>query len=344
MALLFAEGFDAITTTASLNAAGWTNGGTITFQATEGRFGGRCLSSGSSGASLSLPFGAKITGDTALFAFAFRQDTLQTDLQEKFALRRGTATPGTGQTVNTVLRILTSATVCQVVDSVGTVKATFKMSPFAWKHISMKVTALNSGFLWLNIDGVPVVVNVAGDFAGTSATGADWALFWNLPSSNGGGFLDDLVIGDAQGAVPNDLLPDCRVVALMPAGTASNSGWTATGAATVHEALDEKPNDEDTSYVAATVAASAFTVDFENIPLTPSSIVGVSANFRTRKDGVDPATSTVKLVSNSVELSVAGVLATSYAFQEINTGLNPDGNVAWTESSINALQARVEVS
>lgn len=66
----------------------------------------------------------------------------------------------------------------------------------------------------------------------------------------------------------------------VPTSTTFNSGWTITGAATVHEAIDDTVPDEYTTNVFASTSLSAFTVGFADLAGAPDFVDDVVLHVR----------------------------------------------------------------
>ena len=159
--------------------------------------------------------------------------------------------------------------------------------------------------------------------------------------------VDDIYILDTLGAVNNAFLGDVRVELLTPAATDFNDGFTPTGAATNHEAVDEALQDGDTTYAFGTAVGQD--IDFTIAPLTnvPSAIFAVAVQSIGKKTDVGVRSTTTRLKSAAATATgTAHTLSdsayTASPFQIVET--DPDGGIAWTRAKVEAAKIGVEIT
>lgn len=159
--------------------------------------------------------------------------------------------------------------------------------------------------------------------------------------------VDDLYILDNAGAVNTTFLGDVRVELLAPATTDFNDGFTPTGAATNHEAVDEALQDGDTTYAFGTAVGQG--IDFTIAPLTnvPSAIFAVAVQSIGKKTDVGVRSTTTRLKSAAATATGTAhtLTSTEYTaspFQIVET--DPDGGIAWTRAKVEAAKIGVEIT
>jgi hypothetical protein len=170
------------------------------------------------------------------------------------------------------------------------------------------------------------------------AIGTSWAnnsshLFW-----------DDLYVCDAQGSANNAVLGDMRVETLVPDGAGNYTQFSTTGAASSWQAVNENPNNGDTSYVASATPGQYETFSFGNMATSPRSIAGIQITAVSRKDdaGSRSISAVVRISTTDYVLTPQAVLD-SYAFNTTIQETNPATSAAWTASAVNALEAGVKL-
>lgn len=123
----------------------------------------------------------------------------------------------------------------------------------SWMHGAIVFKVGNPGFASFYLDGIQILhyegdtsSNITHAYVGgfTGLTG------WMLPSYWDDIYVDELTDGDAV-----DHIPPGKRFTFHPVDEAGSSAqWTAVGAASNHQAVDENPNNEDTDYNRATAA------------------------------------------------------------------------------------------
>lgn len=341
MAIQFADGFDLYANVADVLKGGWGRSHiSVGLSTTNGRFGGGCLQivdapsdQGWSGSMYAA------NGETIIIGFAFRQEhstsvtvgnIISTAL---FSLRLS----GTG-----VLTLLDQAG-----STVGTSGAVVTQGQ--WHYIELKVT------LGTNDSNGVASVRVNEDVV-ISATGQDFfssglnfisTVTLGGPSSGSGGSLrfDDVIIIDETGSDITDFIGDTRIDTIIPNADGGVVDWTAS-AGDDYETVDDTPNaaNDDTDYISSNTPGQESR--FAMTDLGGSlDIHALQVRLRARKDNAGTRTIRGLVNSNSNEaLGPAVGLSTDYAW--LRNGViyeNPDGDVAWDVTSVNAVQAGVEV-
>lgn len=212
-----------------------------------------------------------------------------------------------------------------------------------WMHcgVDMKFDAVNG---WFNfyLDGT-LLLSYTGDTTGAGAS-ASRVQFGNHGSVshqwNSYAYIDDVYIDDSTGESAAAQLDDLRFVPLFPTGDVITN-WTPLTGPTNYTEVDEKPADEDTSYVQA-AAASLDDIYSQGGYTAPahSSVQAVIVHVRAKKSSAGVASQVVPLISDGVN-TLAGSAqdpGTDYGPKWERFTTQPDGVSAWDDSAVNALR------
>lgn len=137
---------------------------------------------------------------------------------------------------------------------------------------------------------------------------------------------------------------------IIPSATVGNplvggSGWSANGAASIHECIDDGAgsNDDDTTYISDgdsggnDVGVSGNTDFPDNVSVINSVLIG--GYHRTAIEGFSPEGTNHLLYINSTRYTSAITLGTgidTYALKTTSWATNPDTTNPWLESEIDA--------
>lgn len=214
-----------------------------------------------------------------------------------------------------------------------------------WYIIELHIKIADSGgIIEYKIDGVPT-----NSFTGDTKPGANTTVasmnWFNYTAHT---YLDDLTMNDTSGAVDNSWCGDSHFYGLVPNGNGDFSMLVGSDSNSVDNYLlvDEIPSNGDTDYVQSATPNDKDFYQLANLPTLPagSQIKRVIVETRAKETTADGQAIQIGIRSNSVESFSSNItVGTSYAKQMAEFVLNPDGNVAWTEAAINALQAGVKV-
>lgn len=340
MALLWIEGFEGYgTTTGSAPLPGGVMSRKYThvvfanaLDIEVGRFGGFCLEM-AGGSELGTP--ALTTDDTLIVGFAFRVDGsssltlmgLWTGTDQNISLHYHSST--------NELAIYRDATPLDTID-IG-------LLPNTWYWCEMKVKTNNStGTYDVEVGGVSIF----------SDSGIDTQTGSNAYSSSvrmeGGGTTnrwDDLYVCDSTGSVNNDMLGSVKVVSIVPDGDSTANFGTSTPNASHYANVDENPSDDDSSYVEDGSVNTVDLYDYEALSGS-GSIFGLQINTQCRETDVTPFSIITPIESNGSQYDDAPVSigTASYVFRTRLSELDPDTNLAWTFSGVNAAKFGIKVA
>lgn len=155
---------------------------------------------------------------------------------------------------------------------------------------------------------------------------------------------DDVVIWDTAGTVNNDWLGDLRVDSYLPNADGDTVTMTPSTGTTHYTLVDEVPASA-TDYVTGDAAGEKDLFMMGNMGHTPTVVHAVipAANMVKTDAGLRETTLVVK--SGGVEYDGSSIaLGTSAVKYTRVLERNPNGDVAWTKSSVDALQVGVKVT
>lgn len=363
MSLLFCDGFDHYET-ADLGTKGWTvntsQSADVTVAA-EGRAGGCLKWSVGAGSSLgtswvAIASGAGTASGWCGFAVKIQNlANLASASVNNFLVGIGQASYAPFLYVNvspagvlSVNRIDTSDTSPTLLDT-GSVA----MSDNTWAYIECKWLIAASGTFVVRVNG-QTSINFSGDTLTSKTADTTWdaiylagmtgpnnstnyALRNPLSGSAFTVWIDDLVIGDLQGSVNNDLLGDQVVTTLVPSGAGTTTQWTPS-AGSNYACVDDSVPDDDATYVSTDTTTEIDTYAVGDLTST-GTIHGVQVMAFARNES---GTGTLRLVARSgtTEEASASDLSvdTSYSYKRAIWELDPDTDAAWSASGVNAAE------
>nr|WP_295378346.1 hypothetical protein [Pseudoxanthomonas sp.] len=217
----------------------------------------------------------------------------------------------------------------------------------AYQHVEAKVVFDNvAGSVEVRVNGVTVLSLTGVDTVATASVECSQICVMNTRSASTtnitGWFFDDVFAWDTSGTENNDFLGDRRVRTLFPDGNTASAGWTAVGAATGYECIDEAVPDEETTYIEAaggTTPTSEFTLT--DLP-SVGAIAAVEVVTRSRKTNAGVANLQTSMVSGaSVDVGADRPLTEVYTYRSDVSELDPATGVPWTQAAVNAAKLRI---
>lgn len=151
---------------------------------------------------------------------------------------------------------------------------------------------------------------------------------------------DDWYVCDTSGADNTSFLAPVRIDGLLPTADATPTDFTPLSGSTSWEMIDEAAPDGDTTYNTSSTIGHKDVVELASVP-SPASITifGVVSRVRAKASDLGVISLVPSVISNAVEDDGAtAALGTGYNEYSDLLERNPDGNVAWTDSTVNALQ------
>lgn len=158
--------------------------------------------------------------------------------------------------------------------------------------------------------------------------------------------MDDVFAYDDTGSFNNSFIGDRRVITLFPDANTIQADWTAVGAATGYEAIDDASPDGDTSYITAGVPGSPGPISefgIQNLPAGISAISAVVVIEMARKTEAGPANTQWSVISGASE--TAGLdkpMTEIYTYRADVFETDPASAAPFTPSEVDGLLVKVE--
>lgn len=206
-----------------------------------------------------------------------------------------------------------------------------------WYVIDLYVKIGSSGQVTARIDGTQVF-DYTGDTRGNSQTTIQH-LRWRQHR------LDDIAINDTSGGSDNGWIPDIHLVWVLVDSAGDSTQLTATGAGANWQAVNERPNNGDTSYVASSTTDQKDLYNLAAFTANGNVIRRVQPIAIARETVADGGKLAVGLKSASTEdWSPDRDLTTTYGvvYGKEYTA-DPADSAAWDDTKVSALQAGVKV-
>jgi hypothetical protein len=215
--------------------------------------------------------------------------------------------------------------------------------PNVWAYIEIKVTLSDTvGVVEVRLNGSATpVLNVSGVDTknGGTKTTIDSV---GINNSTGTSLYDDVYILNPSGSVNTTFLGDVRVETIYPTGAGASTGLTpSTGANWA--AVDETPPNT-TDYVSSAGTNVKDTYAMGDLSTGASTVVGMQIGTYAMK--TDTGVKQYRQVVRSGGTDYPGTArspATSYNYDFAISETNPATSVAWTKSTVNAVEIGVEV-
>lgn len=158
--------------------------------------------------------------------------------------------------------------------------------------------------------------------------------------------MDDIFCYDDTGSFNNTFIGDRRVLTLFPNANTIQADWTAVGAATGYECIDEANPDGDTTYITAGVPGSPGPISefgVQNLPAGISAISGVVVVEFARKTEAGVANTQWSVISGASETAGADKPMTEiYTYRQDVFETDPASAAPFTPSEVDALLIKVE--
>ena len=340
MSLLFMDGFDHYTT-ANLSKKGWAAGSSVNIATTAGRRGSGCLrGGGSTGYAASrtfLPCSTLVVG----FAFAYTAGggNVSDMLLQLIDL-------GYGQ-VNIYLNSDGTLSVRRGTTVLATSARSLIRDGAHFNYVEFKATIHNTaGAYELRVNGETWAsasnVNTRST-ANNSVNGVFFSFSGGL--TNNAGIYDDLYICDSAGTTNNDFLGDVRIDTIYPTSDGTYSQF-APSTGTDHYSLVDETTPNATDYVDGLTVGQIDSYGMGDLsPIASQIVYGVQVNTAALKDdaGAKGVATMVRSGSTDAE-GASAALGTSQMYVSQIYETNPNGSVAWTEATVNAMEAGVKVT
>jgi hypothetical protein len=223
----------------------------------------------------------------------------------------------------------------------------YTLSAGSFYYIEFKVTIANSigaGTCKVRVNGVDVITVATGqDVQATANASANQVRYGTFGSATVD--WDDVYICDQSGSTNNDLLGDVRIDTIFPTSDGNYAQFTpSTG--TDHYALVDETAPNTTDYNDGAAVGDRDSYGLGNLSaLTSQTVYGVQVNAATLKDDAGAKSAATFVRSSSTDGDGASVaLGTSQTYISQVFETDPNGSIAWTETTVNAMEAGVKVT
>jgi hypothetical protein len=334
MALLFMDGFDHYATADGLKK--WNVFGTgVTINSSGGRRSGGCLnfSNNTRFVDKTLP------SSYATLIAGFAYDASAGNTADIMCFLDG-ATIHAGLHLNANNAIVafraTNATVLGT-SANGVVPAS------GFCHIEVKILVSDTvGTVDVKVNGASVLSLTGQD---TRNAGNASMTGFRIRSTGVNCKVDDLCVCDTSGSTNNTFLGDVRIDTNYPTSDGNYTQFTCSSGSS-HFALVDEATPNTTDYNDGAAVNDRDSYGMGNLTaLTSQTVYGVQVNTAILKDdaGAKSAATFVRSSStNGDGASTALGTSQTYISQVFET--DPNGSIAWTESSVNAMEAGVKVT
>ena len=338
MTLLFCDGFDHYAT-ADLSKKYTTVTGSPTISAAAGRRSTGGLTSGNTQnvtktvtATASFVIGAAVIfsalpGASVAIISLLDAGTLQCDLRVNVDGTLSVTRNGTVLTNGTSTHVLVTGS-----------------------YIEFKVTIADSiaaDSCKVRVNGVDIITVATGQ--DTKNTANATANQVKLGQAAAGGFgslvFDDFYICDQSGSTNNNFLGDVRIDTIFPNADGNYLQFTpSTG--TDHYALVDETTPNTTDYNDGSTVGDRDSYALQNLTaLTSQTVYGVQVNMAILKDdaGAKSASTMVRSSGTNGD-GASAALGTSQTYVSQVYETDPNGSIAWTETTVNAMEAGCKVT
>ena len=230
----------------------------------------------------------------------------------------------------------------------GTSAASLSIGTFY--YLEWKVTiadSIGAGSCKVRINGADVITVATGqDLKNTANTTANQVRLGPASAVNTyNGLFDDFYVCDQSGSTNNDFLGDVRIDTLYPTSDGNYTAFTpSTGSS--HFALVDEATPNTTDYNDGAAVNDRDSYGMGNLSaLTSQTVYGVQVNAAIVKDDAGAKSAATFVRSSSTDGDGASVaLGTSQVYVSQVFETDPNGSIAWTETSVNAMEAGVKVT
>lgn len=219
----------------------------------------------------------------------------------------------------------------------GTVLASSSAGVFTaatWHHLQLYcVVHASAGAVELRLNGTNVASASGVNTANSGNAYANKFAIYGCAGFNYG-YFDDLWISSVafQG--------DCKVETLLPSANGTTNNFAASGAASNYLCVDDPTDyDSDTTYTYSANVGDKDLYAMSNMATTSGTVKGVRFSAVWRKDDAGTKEAAMRVRSGGSESSLTTTtLTTSYVVTSQDTTVNPVDSVAWSITTVNAVE------
>ena len=156
----------------------------------------------------------------------------------------------------------------------------------------------------------------------------------------------DVYICGTDGSANNNFLGVFKTGVKTVSGAGNSAQFTANGAATPRECVDDGTTvDNDTTYASSATAGQQDTHALTSSGLTSGAVIrGTQTNIVMRKDDVDPRSGAAVIRSGSTDYPQTTLsLGTSYVLDRLIQEVDPNTSSAWLQTNLDAAELGYKV-
>lgn len=350
MAIIFVDSCDKYNASADLTKF-WTSVNTSDniYDASKGRYGGGCIIVYDDIFNMWKNFpvaGTAPSTDELFVSFWFYPEAMPTNEEGliTFQNAEGGYTFTMNITPSGVLNLRRGGATSTIMDA----SAVTTIVSQAWHRVELRIVVDNlAGLYELRVNGSAVIgpttgVNTRGS---SSSSGVSQLVLSGNNNSVSGFIFDDIIVNDSSGSTFNTFPGQVRIDAIRPTGAGDSSDGVASGAATLHAAVDEAGTyDGDATYAGLSAPGDKNLFVASDLSETAASVLGVVVSAVAKATG-GPRTIRTKVKHGTSEGDGATRLvpAGTYGYIQDAFPINPSTGSTWTDAEINAMQIGYEV-
>lgn len=224
------------------------------------------------------------------------------------------------------------------------------LSGSTYYYIEWKVTisdSISANSCKVRVNGVDVItVATSQDTKATANSTANSVLIGSSSSFGSDDvYFDDFYICDQSGSTNNDFLGDVRIDTIYPTSDGNYSQFTPSTGTTHYTLVDETaPNTSDYNDGAAVNDRDSYGMG-NLASIAAQTVYAVQVNAAINKDDAGSKSAATFVRSSSTNGDGASTaLGTTQAYVSQVFETNPNGSIAWTETTVNAMEAGVLVT
>jgi hypothetical protein len=309
---------------ADLPAKWTTTAGTITV--VSGRFAGSALRLSGSTAALTKAITA---GATFIVGFAVQLNTAGMAPTVLALTDAGTTQVDLRITASGTINVTRNGT------SLGTSSTTLSAG---WNYIELKAKIdPTTGTIDVKLNETNVLSLTGQNTRNTANSSANGVKFTNNVTSSTLD-LDDVYVLDSTGGVNDTFWGDTKIDAKFPSANGNYTAWTANGAASLYDCVDDGTPDGDTTYASSATLNQLMSFVMGDVP-AGATVRAVQSVISARKD--DAGTRTfAPLIRNGGTDAVGNNqnLTASFVYYLQQYDKDPTDNGAWTAAKVNSLE------
>jgi len=224
----------------------------------------------------------------------------------------------------------------------------YELTLDTWHYIEVKMiksSSSSAGDVIVKVDGVEWINCSSGkDYLGSGAAQTNCIAFRG--AAGGYNYFDDVYICDETGAQCNTFLGQVKIATIYPDGNGNTSDFVGSDSNSVDNYLlvDDTTSDDDATY---SESGTPTELDLYTYGAAPSDItvLGVQVNSYLRKDttGDQHLARHITRVGGSNYEGPNLYPGFDYMYHADIWELNPNGDVVWTESTINGAEFGIKV-